>query len=77
MRWEEIVGRNLRRLREAKGLSQEALAHSADLTTRYVGGIERGTENPTVAALGRLAEALSVKPADLVADLAIGDAEPE
>ena len=65
MRWEEIVGRNVRRLREAKGLSQEALAHSADLTTRYVGGIERGEENPTVAVVGRLADALAVDPAVL------------
>lgn len=67
MRWEEIVGRNVRRLREAKGLSQEALAHSADLTTRYVGGIERGEENPTVAVLGRLAEALGTEPAAMFA----------
>jgi len=67
MRWEEIVGRNVRRLREAKGVSQEALAHSADLTTRYVGGIERGEENPTVSVLGRLAAALGVSPADLLA----------
>ena len=66
MRWEEVVGRNVRRLREEKGLTQEALAHSADLTTRYVGGIERGRENPTVAVLGQLAAALGVPPFSLL-----------
>jgi len=66
MRWEEIVGRNVRRLRTAKGLTQEALAHGADIDARYVGGIERGQENPTVAVLGRIAAELAVHPAELL-----------
>ena len=66
MRWEEIVGQNVRRLRKARGLTQEELAHGADIDTRYVGGIERGEENPTVAVLGRLAEELGVHPAELL-----------
>jgi transcriptional regulator with XRE-family HTH domain len=44
MRWEAIVGRNVKRLRQAKKLTQEALAHAAEIDTRYVGGIERGQE---------------------------------
>jgi predicted transcriptional regulator len=51
MRWEAIVGRNVRSLRKARGLTQEALAHAAEIDARYVGGIERGEENPTVAFL--------------------------
>ena len=66
MRWEEVVGLNVRRLRKARGLTQEALAHGADIDTRYVGGIERGQENPSVAVLGRLAAVLSVHPADFL-----------
>lgn len=68
MRWEAIVGRNVKRLRKAKGLTQEALAHGAEIDTRYVGGIERGQENPTVAVLGRIAAVLDVHPADFLAD---------
>jgi transcriptional regulator with XRE-family HTH domain len=68
MRWEAIVGRNVKRLRQAKKLTQEALAHAAEIDTRYVGGIERGEENPSVAVLGRLAEALGVHPSALLAD---------
>ena len=68
MRWEAIVGRNVKRLRQAKKLTQEALAHAAEIDTRYVGGIERGQENPSVAVLGRLADALGAHPADLLAD---------
>lgn len=68
MRWEAVVGRNVRRLRKAKQLTQEALAHSAEIDTRYVGGIERGQENPTVAVLGRLATVLGVHPRDLLDD---------
>jgi transcriptional regulator with XRE-family HTH domain len=62
------VGINVRRSRERAGLSQEALAHVADLDRTYVSGIERGHRNPTVAVLERLAIALDVRMADLVAD---------
>ncbi len=66
MRWEEVVGHNVKRLRKARELTQEALAHAADIDTRYVGGIERGQENPSVAVLGRIAAALDVHPAVLL-----------
>jgi transcriptional regulator with XRE-family HTH domain len=62
MRWEAIVGRNVRSLRKERGLTQEALAHAADIDTRYVGGIERGEENPTVAVLARIASVLGTEP---------------
>jgi transcriptional regulator with XRE-family HTH domain len=54
-------------LRVAKGLTQEALAHAAEIDMRYVGGIERGEENPSIAVLGRIAAAMDVHPADLLA----------
>jgi transcriptional regulator with XRE-family HTH domain len=62
MGWEAIVGANVRRLRIERGLTQEALAAAAEIDMRYVGGIERGQENPTVSVLGRLAGALGVTP---------------
>jgi transcriptional regulator with XRE-family HTH domain len=63
MRWEEVVGRNVKNLRKARGLTQEALAHAAEIDARYIGGIERGEENPTVAVLARIASALDIEPA--------------
>lgn len=64
MDWEKVVGANVRRFRKECGMSQERLALSADLDLRYLGGIERGEHNPTVAVLGRLAAALDVHPRD-------------
>ncbi|WP_292035578.1 MULTISPECIES: helix-turn-helix domain-containing protein [unclassified Brevundimonas] len=63
MRWEDQVGANVRRLRKAAGLSQEALADRAGMSMRYLAGLERGEENPTVTYLVKLANALDVSPA--------------
>lgn len=61
------VGWNLRRLRTERGLSQESLAVDADVDRTYVSGIERSTFNPTIDLLDRLAAALGVDVAELVA----------
>lgn len=65
MRWEDRVGANVRRLRKAKGLSQEGLAHEAGMSMRYLAGLERGEENPSLAFLVKLADALGVHPGAL------------
>lgn len=65
MRWEDRVGANVRRLRRAKGLSQEALAHEAGMAMRYLAGIERGEENPSLVFLVKLADSLEIHPARL------------
>ena len=65
MRWEDRVGANVRRLRNAKGLSQEALAHEAGMSMRYLAGLERGEENPSLLFLVKLADALGVGPGQL------------
>lgn len=62
------VGRNVRRFRTRAGLSQEELAHQADLDRTYISGVERGVRNPTVQVLQRLAMVLKIRPADLLAD---------
>jgi transcriptional regulator with XRE-family HTH domain len=59
-------GRNVRRLREAKGWSQEDLADSSTLHRTYISGIERGARNPTLTVVLRLADALIVTPAELL-----------
>jgi transcriptional regulator with XRE-family HTH domain len=53
------VARNLRRLRVERSLSQEALAADAGIDRTYVSRLERGLENPTVAVLEQIADALS------------------
>lgn len=57
---QELVGWNLRRLRVERNISQDDLALIANVERAYVGYLERGQRNPTVATLGRLAEALDV-----------------
>ena len=56
----QTIGWNLRRLRVAKGLSQERLALGADIDRSYVGRVERGAENVTVSTLEALAGVLQV-----------------
>jgi transcriptional regulator with XRE-family HTH domain len=46
------VAWNLRRIRVRRGLSQERLAHEAEVDRAYVGGLERQEENPSVDLLG-------------------------
>ena len=66
MRWESIIGENLRRARKARGLSQEKLAAEVDLDMRQLGRIERGESFPSVGSLIKLAEVLGVEPAELL-----------
>jgi transcriptional regulator with XRE-family HTH domain len=61
-----LVGRNLKRYREAAGLSQEALAFECGLHRTYVSGVERGVRNPTVVVLAKLAEPLGIPPSRLL-----------
>jgi transcriptional regulator with XRE-family HTH domain len=61
-----VVGRNIRRLREERGLQQDALAHEADVHVTYLSGIENGRRNITLLVLERLARSLGVSEADLV-----------
>jgi transcriptional regulator with XRE-family HTH domain len=72
----QTIGWNLRKLRVAKGLSQEKLALEAGIDRSYVGRIERGLENVTVAALEALANVLEVKVAELFADVGPNSSRP-
>src|ERR1700745_3160953 len=56
-----LVARNIRRLRVGRGLSQENLAVDAGIDRTYVSRLERGLENPTVAVLEQLSEALDAR----------------
>lgn len=59
-------GARVRELRLAAGISQEELAHQADLDRSYVGQVERGERNVSLDNIYRLAEALKVGAGDLL-----------
>jgi len=60
-----IVAWNLRRIRVKCGFSQERLAFDAEVDRSYLGGLERGAQNPTVDVLDRIARTLSVQLSEL------------
>ena len=61
-----IVAQNLRELREARELSQEALADRADLHRTYISSVERCERNLTLETVERLARALNVSAIELL-----------
>ena len=61
-------GSNVRRFRERAGLSQDALAHAADVHRVYLSGIERGKRSPSIETVEKLANALGVDPGELFAE---------
>jgi len=65
--WRLILGKNVRRLRQQNGMTQEELAFEAKIDLTYIGGIERGKRNPSLLVMARIADALSVSLTRLVA----------
>jgi len=62
----QVFATNLRRARHAKGLSQEALAHDADVDRRYLSKIETSTTSVGLDIIARLAAVLDIEPAELL-----------
>jgi transcriptional regulator with XRE-family HTH domain len=61
---------NTKRLRKAKGWSQEDLADQADIHRTYISSVERGLRNPTITVADKIAVALGVPLAELLAEVA-------
>jgi transcriptional regulator with XRE-family HTH domain len=59
------LGLNVRKRREARGLTQEKLAERANLDPTYISGIERGLRNPGIKNVARIAKALGLSTAEL------------
>jgi transcriptional regulator with XRE-family HTH domain len=62
----QVFAANLRRLRHAKGLSQEDLAHEADVNRTYMSKIEKGGTWVGLEIIGKLAAVLEVEPAEFL-----------
>ena len=62
----EAFARNLKLLRQAKSLSQEDLAHQADLDRTYISSLKRSVYSPTIEVVDRLATVLEVDAAELL-----------
>jgi len=62
----KLVASNVRRIRQDHVWSQERLALESDIDRTYISGIERGTRNPTITLLQRLADALGVEAMELL-----------
>jgi transcriptional regulator with XRE-family HTH domain len=56
----DVVATNVRRLRKARGLSQESFADECGLHRTYIGSVERGERNVSIDNIERIAAALSV-----------------
>ena len=63
-----LVGRNFARIRRAKGLTQEQVEELSGFTQQYLSGLEQGRRNPTVITVYLLAQALGVRPVELLDD---------
>lgn len=61
----QLVGGNVRQLRTAAGLTQEALAERMGVDRAYINALELGKRNPTIITMWRVSEALNTELADL------------
>lgn len=62
----EVLALNLRRLRQARGLSQEELAHRADIDRTYISSLERSVYGASIDVVDRIARVLGVEAAELL-----------
>jgi transcriptional regulator with XRE-family HTH domain len=61
-----LVGGNVKRVRQERGLTQEQLADRSGFSQQYISGLEQGRRNPTIVTLYELALALGVSHIELV-----------
>lgn len=66
MDWKSVLGQNILRHRRDRGWSQQTLAGEANLSLRYLAGIERGEENPSLETIVAIAQALDIGPSRLL-----------
>lgn len=62
----EVIGLNIRRIREKKGLTQDDVANEAGFNPDYYPRIERGEANITLGTLYKVLKALKIKSSDIL-----------
>jgi transcriptional regulator with XRE-family HTH domain len=62
-----LVGRNVKRIRQERGLTQEVVSERTGFTQGYISELENGRRNPTVVTLFEIGQILGVLPEELVA----------
>ena len=62
----ELFATNLRRIRNAKGLSQDDLAYDADISRSYLSQLEKGVYYASLKIIEKLASTLDVEPAEFL-----------
>jgi transcriptional regulator with XRE-family HTH domain len=63
------IGQRVRKFREDRGITQEDLAYKIDISSSYMGQLERGERNLNVDKILKIARALKVDPGDLLKGL--------
>ena len=62
-------GKRIKELRQSKNLSQEALAHLAELDRTYIPSIEKGERNVSIEVIQKLSIAFGIKISELLKGL--------
>lgn len=66
---EKAFGSALRKLRNQRALSQEALAFEAELARNYISQLELGSKSPSLRTIFKLCKVLEASPAAMIADV--------
>jgi transcriptional regulator with XRE-family HTH domain len=64
----KLVGNNVRRIRQASGMTQEQFADASGFSQQYISSLESGRRNPTVITIYELGQALGVSHLELLAN---------
>lgn len=71
------LGRNIQKIRKQKGLTQAKTAELLNLSTNFIGYIERGIQAPSVLTLEKIAEILNVNVGMLFCNIDIPPLKPD
>ena len=71
----KVVGKNIRFYRLSKSFTQEYLAEKIDVSSTYIGYLERGQKSPSLELISRISKALEIEPALLLTSIDKGDDE--
>ena len=64
----DILAKNMRRLRAARGVSRETLAHECGINRTYLSAVERSERNISIDNIARIAKGLQIDPWKLLRD---------